>query len=320
MLRRSLYIFFGVLCFQWALIASEKPLLLLHFDLNKTIMASDAVGGKSSNDVIVHCLADTYKEKWGPEVGSPISYSDYVKEYLLPGSSSDLLLKKARDKKISGFLAFLEKNRPEVYKKALAEFEDALKALQDQKTLVFTSFYSLVEFLRTDGYDFSIIIRTFGPDFDQVAPEIENVAHIRFAEKARFQNGILYVDGNGSFSDIKEIYSFLKKTRNVAIQDDWARWFEHGERQEFGKPFPVDLKDKTTLSLFFDDNISTDEHSQKNIVNPIDVPTNQPLSVASLIKDHHIFSVDTIQAIKDKSYYVHLVKIALQQKGSVDER
>ena len=101
-----------VCCFfllQSGLYAAEKPILLLHFDLNKTIVAFDTALGRTREDVIIHCLADTYTGKWAPEVESPIPYSEYVKNYLFPGPTTDTELKKKRDETIAAFLQFLEK-------------------------------------------------------------------------------------------------------------------------------------------------------------------------------------------------------------------
>lgn len=312
-----LFFLFAFLSFdlvQTGLMSEEKPLLLLHFDMNKTLIASDAAGGKSKQDVIIHCLADTLMERWSTDLKKPLSYSDYVKERLLPGSSRDRALKQKRDQKISEFLLFLKAERPDLYDTVFKQYEKASAALLAQKTLVFSSFYTLVAFLKKNGYDFSIIIRTFGKEIEQVSSEIEHVAQVSFTKKGHFQDGVLHVDGNGILSNSKDFYAFLKENRHVCIQDEYARWFENGERQEYGKPFPIDRSDENTLSLFFDDNISLDPHAGKNIVHSIDVETNQSIRVDSLLHSHLIFPVDTMQAIQDESYYVRLVQEALYEK------
>ena len=310
MIRRALLLVV-LLVSPLALHAAEKPSLLLHFDLNKTIVAFDTSLGKTREDVIIHCLADTYTDKWSPEVQTPISYSDYVKGYLLRGPITDPDLKKARDRKISEFLLFLQSTNHPLYEKVRREYDHALAALTSQKTIVMSSFYSLVDFLQKNGYTFSIIIRTFGTDYDRACPEIEQRAHIHFSKKGHFQKGILFVDGDGSLSQPKEFYDVLMKNQHVVIHDDWLWWAEHGETQPYGKPFPVDMGDKKTLSLFFDDNIFTEEHSERNIVNPIDVTTNKALDVFRLIRERRIFPVETLQAIENDDYYVSLVKEAL---------
>ena len=306
--RILLFCFFLV---QTSLCLAEKPLLLLHFDLNKTIVAFDTALGRSREDVIIHCLADTYTGKWTAEVEKPIPYSEYIKNYLLPGSTADVELKKARDEKISAFLQFLEEFDPSLYQKARQEFDRALDALHAQSTIVLSSFYSLVEYLKSNGYEFSIIIRTFGTDYVQVCPEIEKIAHIHFSKRGEFKEAVFFVDGDGSKATPKEFYSFLRQNRHVVVHDDWLYWAKHGEKQQFGKPFPFDLGDKATIPLFFDDNITAEEHSEKNIVNPIDANAGKSLEVYPLIQNHRIFPVDTIKAIEDSAYYIGLVKQAL---------
>ena len=310
MFQRILFLFYFFLI-QTSFGLAEKPLLLLHFDLNKTIVAFDTALGKSREDVIIHCLADTYTGKWAPAVEKPIPYSEYVKNYLLPGPTTDVELKKTRDEKISAFLQFLEEFDPSLYQKARQEFDRALDALNAQSTIVLTSFYSLVEYLKNNGYEFSIIIRTFGTDYVKVCPEIEKTAHIHFSKKGEFKETTFFVEGDGSMTVPKEFYSFLKQNRHVVVHDDWLWWAQHSEKHEFGKPFPIDMVDEKTVSLFFDDNINTEEHSEKNIVNPIDETSGKSLEVYPLIQSHRIFPVDTIKAIEDNSYYIALVKQAL---------
>ena len=99
--------------------------------------------------------------------------------------------------------------------------------------------------------------------------------------------------------------------RAAGFIDDWLFWAKHGEKQQFGKPFPIDMVDKKTVSLFFDDNIDTEEHSEKNIVNHIDLNSEKNLGVYPLIQSRRIFPVDTIKAIEDTSYYIGLVEQAL---------
>ena len=300
--------------FQSGFAAEEKPLLLLHFDINKTLIATDAAGGKSKEDVIIHCLADTCKERWDLEVKIPMSYSDYVKEYLLPGSSQDQALKQQRDQKISQFLLFLKKEKPDLYETVFSEYKKASAALLAQKTLVFSSFYALIDFLKKNGYEFSIILRSFGKEIEQVSSEIEKLANITFTKRGSFQGGLLHVEGDGIFAHVKDLYSFFKSNKHLCIQDSYARWFESGKKQEFGKPFPLDRNDNSTLSLFFDDNVSAESSSGKNIVNPIDVETNQSIPIDVLFQSHELVSVDTIQAIQDRSYFIQQVQEALQEK------
>lgn len=54
------------------------PHLILHFDINKTLIASDRAGNKSIEQVINELLACEYKFKWDESVKEAISYDEYV--------------------------------------------------------------------------------------------------------------------------------------------------------------------------------------------------------------------------------------------------
>jgi hypothetical protein len=74
-----------------------KPTVILHFDVNRTILADDPAGGKTLHDVLVHSLADFYKDRWIPSLEKPLSYSEYIKQHVLPGPTTDKELKKLRN-------------------------------------------------------------------------------------------------------------------------------------------------------------------------------------------------------------------------------
>ena len=72
---------------------------------------------------------------------------------------------------------------------------------------------------------------------------------------------------------MKKIFeTFLKSKEHFAIQDNWKKWNQDGEKGRSGKPFIFDMdsnrREVRNLSLFFDDNITGEE---KDIVNPIEV-------------------------------------------------
>ena len=82
---KYLWIFF--VCIN--LCAMERELsypkkLVIHMDVNKTIIAQDSAGGKTPQEILIHSFADSYKDCWDKRVLKDISYSDYVKRYLVP--------------------------------------------------------------------------------------------------------------------------------------------------------------------------------------------------------------------------------------------
>ena len=81
--------FYLSLLFGITLSAMEQELsypkkLIIHMDVNKTIIAQDPAGGKTPYEILIHSFADSYKCCWDKRVLKDISYSDYVKKYLVP--------------------------------------------------------------------------------------------------------------------------------------------------------------------------------------------------------------------------------------------
>lgn len=304
-----------VFLFLLPLTLFAEPHFILHFDVNKTLIATDLAGGKSRHDILMDCLAEKYKAKWDERVSQPLSYSAYVKQILLPGPSTDKELKKARTQKIAQFLKFLEANNHPLYDAVKKDYEEASKKLEAQKTMVFPSFYKLMRTLKDKGVAFSLILRSFGTEIDPVASEIEKELSLNPFKKASFEKGVLHTS-EGDLKEIGVIYLFFKTNQAVAVHDDWAYWAEHSEKKEFGKPFPLDLTDKTTVSLFFDDNIEPNEKTGKNIVNPIDTKNGASLAIDPLIETHRLIPTDTLQAILDEDYYYRFVSIFLSPNSS----
>lgn len=283
--------------------------LILHFDVNRTILADDPAGGKTYKDTLYHSLADTYKDIWREDLKEPISYSAYVREYLLPGKNSDQELKKLRTEKISNFIEYLRINNHHFYEKVKEEFELMNHKLSGNKSLIFDSFYKLIDYLKLKNIDFSIALRTFGHDLERVMKEINTVLGKKcFESSAKFEQGILHVQNTDELHSADQIYNFIKSNKCLGIQDNWKEWSLNNQYQEYGKAFYIDSNDDQTISIFFDDNIIEDPQSLKNIVNPVDVKTGLSLNVANLIQSKNLVVVDTIQAILDDQYFINKIK------------
>jgi len=75
-----------------------NPLLLLHFDINKTLIAHDSVKGESCEYGLLSFLAEETQDVWCK--GQPsLSYKDFVYNVLLPGDKNDPTLKALRHEK-----------------------------------------------------------------------------------------------------------------------------------------------------------------------------------------------------------------------------
>jgi len=285
-------------------------LLILHIDVNKTIIASDKAENRSLDDVLNILLAERTKYRWSPEVPEPISYFNYICDYLLPGDHHDGDLKWKRRSITKNFVAFLQDSHHPLEQEITEKFNAIKNKLQDH--YVFPSFFRLIMKLRHDEIDFRVILRSFGKDMPEVVQIIEKtMPNEKFAPLARFKNGQLHLP-NEIIGKVQDIYRlFTSKGHHLAIQDDWNEWNDHHEEFQYGKKFPLDLEDQNTLSLFFDDNIDLDPDSPTNIVSPICAKDGGAIPMKILFERKILHQTDTIQAILDEEYFIKAVEDAV---------
>lgn len=294
--------------------------LLLHMDVNKTLIAVDPASNQTKEQILNAILAEKYTYKWAPELKEAVSYQTYVEDYLLPGPSYDQVLKKKRRELINQFVSFLQKTHHPLEKQVVEAYHELYVDLEG--VFIFPSFLKLIEWLKVQGIQYRIILRTFGNDLDAVVSSIAQAfPGDCFVAKGYFEKGKLYVSNQTSrcfFENFLETYLFLKSVPgHLAIRDNWIEWHEHHESREYGKKFPIDLEDKETLSLFFDDNVKDNPDSPVNIVDPIDVRNGKHLNISQLIQQKIIFRVNTFQAIIDENYFIDLMKQSLEARETI---
>lgn len=293
-------------------IMAESPKLILHFDINLTLIAEDPIKKHSLKNVLNSLLAENYYDKWNKDLKESISYADYIKNYIFPGNKSDKDLKEKRYLKILDFMNFLKLTNHKDYEELNKKFNFLEDKIKNSRSIVFESFFNLINFLDYNKVDYSIVLRTFGSDYDRVMKEIINFTNPNFFKfKGNFNKDTLTIESILSkdkiiLTDIKDIYDFFINNGNMVIRDDWQNWNNNGEKLAFGKKFPINFKDHKNLAFFFDD------HAEENygIINPIDISFNKIINFKELIDSKNIFKVDTLQAIQDSEYFIDLIKQA----------
>lgn len=284
-----------------------KPQLILHFDMNKTLIASDREGQKTGHDTVCAILADQIFGLWDDSLEAPMNYFHYVKYHLLPNPKASKEVKLKQKEKVSQFLAFLQEISHPDYDQALKTYERAMAHLETQETQVFRSFYKLIDYLQEKGISYKLVIRTFGSEALEIAEELNE----RFGSDFIVGfHAIKQGDLQGTESSLYDL--ILSSDHHLVVRDDWEWWFSHGEHWEYGKPFPIDLGDSGRISLFFDDNARPDPHyPQKCIVAPYHVESGVPISPRKLIENDRIFPVEMLEALCDENYYIKLVEKVL---------
>lgn len=290
----------------------EAPRLMLYFDINKTLIASDIAGGKSMDNVLNHLLAEKFQYCWDPSIQEPLSYYDYVKNVLLPGPEYDSELKSRRKVYLDHFKDNLQTQNHALYPEVQKTYNIAMDALQRTQSIVFPSFYRLLEELDDRGLAYTIVLRSFGTEVHEIAQEINTVYKHMFRDFGEFRQGTLYLDEK-KVSDSFEIYQTLSSLSHVSLRDDWSYWNKGEMESRYGKPFILDQEDSGVLELFFDDNIDL-HNDEKNIIAPKDAKTGASIPVSELAVSHQIICVDTLEAIVDENYFVNLVQRALDIK------
>lgn len=284
------------------------PKLILHFDVNKTLINSDSVSGKDREEILINQAAEDIIYKWDENLPE-MSYKAYVKSFLVPGNDSDSSIKKQRREAI---LQFLEKVKefPEVADRAHKYYQQLKESATDS---VFRSFVKLIKKLKEQQFSFVVILRTFGNDLKEVENEISKTTGISFSKRGEFKEGVLHLEGdeNKTISKTNELFQFFANSNDhISIRDSYKDWNGNGEKAMNGKRFIFD-RNATDLSLMFDDNLTGD--SVKDIVAPYSqegdfVPTNELLGKI-------LFPVHTGQAMLNENYFIELVNRGLRENG-----
>lgn len=283
-----------------------RPHLILHFDVNRTLIFSDVAQKQTPEDIIVNGLADRLEYLWDDSLAHPVNYTNYVKYHLFPNPKRSKEIKQKQKEQTTRFLQFLQESGHPLYPHAQALFDRAKRALEGQSTLVFSSFYNLLGHLKNQNISYTLVFRTFGSDIRDVAEELnEEMGHGFLTDFHVLSQGVF----SPKDSLETDLYDYVKNARHhIAIQDDWTWWFNHGENYQYGKPFPIDLEDSSVCSLFFDDNASINrDHPEKNIVAPFDISKNVGMSPEVLIAKKRLFPVDTLEALCNENYFIEII-------------
>lgn len=320
----TLFLFFNQIV---SMEAPEKS-VVLHFDVNKTLIALDLVQGKTLEDTVNGILAESTDFKWdGTKKQSYYTYiSDQIAQEQPQLNRTSEEFKKERNVRLKNFPKYLEKNNPLLNKLYHYEKKRLLKVLNKEKMVIFPSFFNLIEWLNTSKYkdNYSLHLRTFGTDLPDIIPLIEQKAKLQFTARGGFKGQTLrmFKDtlGRDAQEDEKNITAqytssqlqpfFNSVGKNYAIHDDYNYWKSKDFTADGGKLFPIEVNNPTVTSIFFDDNANDQE---KPIIYPMK-PDGTLEDTQKLIKLGNIVPVDPKEAILNPYYFTKHVETALQKK------
>ncbi len=284
--------------------------VVIHLDVNGTIMAADPVQGKTSEIAVTHELAKKTRGIWRADLPE-MRYQDYVERHLIPGSEADQSIKQKRRQLYLEFLPMLQQQQHPILQATQEKYHDLMMALKNQDGPLFASFWKLVEWAQTSKHDVRLVFRTFGQDL----PDIINwlgekgypVTNILGFQKGHLCQGN-FEGHNFVAGELCDNLSVLYADPFNAAQDDWQWWNSQGEIESHAKPFPY-LPQIT--SIFFDDNAKV-----KQIVAPQGFVGSygQPLTTVDLLKSGYVVAVSPLKAMIDPSYFIGHVEAILRSK------
>lgn len=289
----------------------DQSNLILFVDINGTIIANDSAKNKDADTAILQLLAENYAAQWDTSKSTEVmTYRKYIEKYLLADDESKSKNKKARPEDYKEFINFLEKTKHPLHEEMVSIFNKIKKILSDSG--VFPSFLKLINTLEKEKTPFTIILRTFGNDAQNVIKELENKTNLKFSNFATFKTGYLTNTNKNVLKTTNEILQSIKPNEHGAWQDDYSHWNSHGETHAYGKPYLIDLNSKNTMSLFFDDN-ATDKKILSVQLTSGDV-NDQANFQKELINLGRIVPVNTLRAILEEDYFKNCVDYAVKQR------
>lgn len=306
--KTFVYVIISLLIPIFELSAMELPHIILHVDINKTLIAEDKAKGLGADKCITSLLSTSpeYAHIWGDD-SEKTTYCKWVDEKLFPISNRDPDRKKKCESNHAQFVEVARNRNHPMINEINYEYKSLMDALETQRPRkVFTSFSNLVTYLKEKNYSFSVILRTFGEDLDWVSQELSQDGLNDFIYGS-FCEGVLNLNDR-ALSNPEEMISAFEVGKHYAIQDSYDWWKRHNLTEKGGKPFPIDISDKRVLSIFFDDNAGDPIKQILNIM-----PIGEKNNLNELTTLGRVVAVDTRKAILDKNYYINAIEKVLEK-------
>lgn len=318
--------------------------LILHVDLNNTILVSDAVTNQGTVAALDYFLSTITwgrmskagKWEWASETPSlslpcegAVTY--YSKFGRVVGFTSAGPGRKFRGV-LEEHLALLRwpTDQPE-HKDFSVRGEDG-----HLYHWILPAFFQMLQDLASEGVDFAIVFRTFGSDLPRVLAVVRQAlvqgAHPLFPDLPALQLSVSEVPGRircsakgavltrgedrlSSREGDRGLYQYLSSIEGLGgFQDHFDWWARNTYSILGGKPLWVDPFDPSVQHIFIDDNIRlTDEDT---IVHPkvfLDPEGSQTRTAStSELYDLCLVQNNLLQAISDPSYFTKRIHICLE--------
>lgn len=323
-----------------SLVALNNKKLVLHIDLNNTILVSDAVTGQGTVAALDTFLTSVTwgklnkqgKWEWLSDSPSLLPPCDGAVSYYSQFGRTPAFTSTA-GRRFRGILdEHLELLRwPENVK---GDRELCVKG-EDGRLYhwIIPSFFQLLKDLAAEGREFAILFRTFGTDLPRVLSAVSKAvnhgAHPLFPDLPDLKLSINTTAGkircskrNVVLSRAQErvsirdgargLYQYLSSTQGLGgFQDHFDWWASNTFSNRGGKPLWVDPFDQDVQHIFIDDNIRLND--EDTIVHPMVFldPGGTETRTASTLElyDLTLVQTDLLRAISDPGYFTQRVLI-----------
>ncbi|XP_069025226.1 uncharacterized protein [Embiotoca jacksoni] len=315
----------------------RRKKLVLHVDLNNTILVSDAVTGQGTVAALDYFLSTVTWGKMSRHATPPS---------LLP-PCSDAVSYYSQFGRITGFTS-ADGQR---FRGVLDEHLELLRwpegAKRDRELSVkgedgrlyhwiLPSFFQLLRDLVQDGREFAVVFRTFGTDLPRVLKAVSRAlnegAHPLFPDLPELKLSVDATPGKircsqraivlsraaervSSREGERGLYRYLSSVRGVGgFQDHFDWWATNTFSIRGGKPLWVDPFDQEVQHVFIDDNIRQNDEdtivNPKVFMNPGGSDT-RPASTSELY-DITLVQTDLLRAVSEPTYFTQRVHICLE--------
>ncbi len=291
----------------------ECPSLDFYFDVNKTIIMSDAVSGKTEADVIAGMFAE-YEPKYALfGMSGKETYYDFITQDLEANGFQGQALKEQRNIELQFTLTEIKKKLNSKKKAELEQRVAKIESILLESKLYFGLIPSFISFLKAlskqKEYPYRIIFRTFGTDFRSIKQGVRTLfphKDIDFVDGTfKGDEFIISEDLRYPRLDFHLIFSKHPAHTFFTFTDEYDFWKKTGFIKKGGKPFPI-FFDQEQISIFFDDNVNL------GIILPYDGHT-QSTEIDSDLLQSVLRGVNPLQATENENYYIEEFE-ALKQK------
>ncbi|KAM8831114.1 uncharacterized protein ACB058_019148 isoform 1-T1 [Synchiropus picturatus] len=317
----------------------RKSKLILHVDLNETILASDeALGRRTVASLDCFLASNTWgtvkhgKWEWlsdapslHPPCGGAVTYHSHHRQVHKFTSNAG--------KRFRGILD--EHLRLLRWPEGVKEDRELCMKAEDGHLYhwILPSFFQLLQDLVREGRDFAVVFRTFGVDLPRVLsalsrsvlegahplfpdlPDLKEQLRVNPAQgKIRCSpKGIAVTRGEERVSSRdgdRSLYQYFSSAEGLGgFQDDYNWWCMN--RSTGGKPLWVDPFDQDVQHIFLDDNIRLSDKDSVVNTKVFTDPGGSDTREASVpeLYDITLIQMDLLQAISDPHYFTKRIHI-----------